>query len=50
MFTPDGTKFERTEAGIAVRFAGEAAFLVVCPLPAKKDIALFHQHAFVVPR
>ena len=50
VFAPDGTKFEQTDAGIAVTFAGKSAFLVVCPLPAEKDLALFHQHAFAVPR
>ena len=50
VFAPDGTKFEQTDAGIAVTFAGKAAFLVVCPLPSEKDIALFHKHAFAVPR
>ena len=50
VFAPDGTKFEQTDAGIAVTFVGQSAFLVVCPLPAEKDLALFHQHAFAVPR
>jgi endoglucanase Acf2 len=50
LFAPDGTKFEQTEVGIAVTFAGRSAFLVVCPLPAERDIAHFHQHAFAVPR
>ena len=47
---PDGTKFEQGDAGIAVTFAGKRAFLVVCPLPSEKDFALFHKHAFAVPR
>jgi endoglucanase Acf2 len=50
VFAPDGTKFERSAEGVSVTFAGHGAFLVVCPLPAAKDIALFHQHAFAVPR
>jgi endoglucanase Acf2 len=50
VFAPDGTKFEQTEAGIAVTFAGKAAFLIVCPLPAEKDITYFHKYAFAVPR
>lgn len=50
VFAPDGTKFEQTDAGIAVTFAGKATFLVVCPMPSEKEIALFHQHAFAVPR
>lgn len=50
VFAPDGTKFEQTEAGISVAFAGRASFLVVCPLPSEKDIAHFHRHAFAVPR
>lgn len=50
VFAPDGTRFEQSDAGIAVTFAGKAAFLVVCPLPAVKDFAYFHKHAFAVPR
>lgn len=50
VFAPDGTRFEQTEAGIAVTFAEKPTFLVVCPLPAEKDITLFHRHAFAVPR
>ena len=50
VFAPDGTKFEQTEAGIAVTFAGKGAFLVVCPLPSEKEMPLFHEHAFAVPR
>jgi len=50
VFAPDGTKFEQTEAGVAVTFSGKSTFLVVCPLPAEKDLAHFHQHAFAVPR
>ncbi len=50
VFAPDGTKFEQTDAGIAVTFAGKSSFLVVCPLPSEKDITLFHKHAFAVPR
>ncbi|MEI7731676.1 MAG: glycosyl hydrolase [Verrucomicrobiota bacterium] len=50
VFAPDGTKFEQGVDGVSVAFAGKGAFLVVCPLPAEKDIALFHQHAFAVPR
>ena len=50
VFAPDGTKFEQTDAGIAVKFAGRSAFLVVCPLPSETDIAHFHKHAFAVPR
>ncbi len=50
VFAPDGTKFAQTDAGLEVTFAGKSAFLVVCPLPSEKDLALFHQHAFAVPR
>jgi len=50
VFAPDGTKFAQTDAGIEVKFAGKSAFLVVCPMPGEKGIALFHQHAFAVPR
>ncbi len=50
VFAPDGTKFEHGPDGVSVTFAGKSAFLVVCPLPAMKDIATFHQYAFAVPR
>ena len=50
VFAPDGTRFNPGSAGISVKFSGPAAFLVVCPLPAEKDIATFHEHAFAVPR
>jgi endoglucanase Acf2 len=50
VFAPDGTKFAQTDAGIAVTFTGRSAFLVVCPMPSERDIALFHKHAFAVPR
>ncbi|MCX5683927.1 MAG: glycosyl hydrolase, partial [Planctomycetota bacterium] len=50
VFAPDGTKFEQGADGISVTFAGKSAFLVVCPLPAEKDLATFRQYAFAVPR
>ena len=50
LFAPDGTTFQQTADGLAVNFAGKGQFLVVCPLPAEKDLAAFHQHAFAVPR
>ena len=34
-----GRSSSRRRDGIAVTFAGKSAFLVVCPLPAEKDIA-----------
>ena len=50
VFAPDGTTFAADPAGIAVNFTGAGRFLVVCPLPKAGDIALFHRHAFAVPR
>ncbi|MCL4205319.1 MAG: hypothetical protein KJ000_22780 [Pirellulaceae bacterium] len=50
VFAPSGTKFEQDADGISVAFAGDGAFLVVCMLPAEKDLAVFHRHAFFVPR
>ncbi|MEZ0264614.1 MAG: glycosyl hydrolase [Phycisphaerae bacterium] len=50
VYAPDGTKFEQAGEGIAVTFAGKASFLVIAPLPATKDIDVFRQHAFAVPR
>jgi hypothetical protein len=51
VFAPDGTTFEAADGGaVSAAFPDKAAFLVVCPLPAAGDIALFHRHAFAVPR
>ncbi len=50
VFAPDGTKFEQGADGVSAMFSGKSAFLVVCPLPAEKDIAAFHNNAFAVPR
>lgn len=50
VFAPDGTKFEQSGSDIGVTFSGKAAFLVICVLPAEKDIAAFHPHAFAIPR
>ncbi len=50
IFAPDGTKFEADADGVAVTFAGTSQFLVLCPLPAAKDIDTFHKYAFAVPR
>jgi len=50
IFAPDGTKFETDGTGLTVTFSGTSQFLVICPLPAAKDIGTFHQYAFAVPR
>jgi endoglucanase Acf2 len=50
IFAPDNTKFEQGADGIAVTFAGDKSFLVICPLPSEKDLATFHPYAFAVPR
>lgn len=50
VFAPAGTKFEQTAAGVAVTFTGKSTYLVICPLPAPRDIAYFHQHGYAVPR
>jgi len=50
VFAPNDTKFEGDGLGIAVKFAGKASFLVICPLPSTKAMELFHKYAFAVPR
>jgi endoglucanase Acf2 len=50
VFAPDGTMFTAAGEGITVQFGGKGAFLVLCALPAEKDLAMFHQYAFAVPR
>jgi len=50
VLAPDGTTFAPGPEGISVTFAGRSAFLVICMLPAEKDLATFHRHAFAVPR
>lgn len=50
VFAPEGTGFEADGDGLAVRFAGKEQYLVVCLLPAAKDLEYFHKHAYAVPR
>ena len=50
VFAPDGTKFEQGADGISVAFSGKSSYLVVCPLPAARDLPIFHKHAFAIPR
>lgn len=50
VFAPDGTRFESNGSDIVITFAGQASFLVVCPLPSSKEIGLFHEYAFAIPR
>lgn len=50
VFAPDATRFEQAQDGIRVGFPGKDRFLVIAPLPNAKDIALFHKHAFAIPR
>ncbi len=50
VFVPDGTKFEQGADGISVAFSGTSSYLVVCPLPAARDLPIFHKHAFAIPR
>jgi len=50
LFAPMGTQFVRDNNTVSVRFAGPKSFLVVCPLPAKADLATFAKFAFAIPR
>jgi endoglucanase Acf2 len=50
VFAPAGSKFEGTATGLNVTFGGGKSFLVVCALPAAKDIDFFRQYAFAIPR
>ncbi len=50
LFAPDGTRFLPSRDGIDVLFAGKSRYLVLCPLPARKDLAYFHRYAFAIPR
>ncbi len=55
LFAPDGTQFKATQDGLDVEFAAAAhestaRYLVVCTLPARKDLETFYQHAFAIPR
>lgn len=50
VFAPDGTKFEQGADGIGVAFSGKSSYLIVCPLPAARDLPIFHKHAFAIPR
>ena len=50
VFAPEGTKFQPDGSGINITFSGTNQFLVICPLPATKDIQYFHRYAFAIPR
>lgn len=50
VFAPEGTKFEKNGDTVGVDFAGGKTFLVICPLPARADIATFAEYADAIPR
>ena len=50
LFAADGTTFSNQDGQIAVTFAGKGQYLVVCPLPAARDLAYFHTYAYAIPR
>lgn len=50
VFAPQGTTFSGDGRGVDVAFAGASAFLVLAPLPSPERFALFHKHAYAVPR
>jgi len=50
IFAPDGTSFQTDGTTVSVTFTGKAQFLVICPLPAAKDLDYFHNYAYAIPR
>lgn len=50
VFAPEGTKFSKDGDTVSVGFAGAKSFLVICPLPARADIATFAKFADAIPR
>lgn len=50
LFAPDGTKFQMEADTLSIRFSGKDSYLVLCPLPAPKDLEYFHRYAFAIPR
>jgi endoglucanase Acf2 len=50
IFTPDNTRFHLDHGKLGIGFTDKAQFLVICPLPAAKDIATFHRYAYAIPR
>ena len=50
IFAPDNTRFHFENGRFSVHFTGQSQFLVICPLPTVKDIAMFHRYAYAIPR
>ena len=50
LFAPDGTKFQLDADTLSIEFSGSASYLILCPLPAAKDIEYFHHYVFAIPR
>ncbi len=50
LFAPDGTRFVAKKDGLVVAFSGGRQYLVLCPLPARKDLRTVYRHAFAIPR
>ena len=50
IFAPDGTTFTGSAGQVGVSFSGARQYLVVCPLPAPKDLDYFHKYAYAIPR
>jgi endoglucanase Acf2 len=50
VFAPDNTTFHFTDRQISLSMVGAKRFLVICPVPAAKDLPLFHRYAYAVPR
>ncbi len=50
VFVPEGTTIEVDDNGLTLTFAGKGEYLVVCPLPAARDLEYFHQYAYAIPR
>ncbi len=50
LFAPTGTKFSFQGDTVSTVFPAGKQFLVVCPLPARTDLATFQQFAYAIPR
>lgn len=50
IFAPSGTRLESNGETIDVTFAGAKTYLVLCPLPARGDLAKFASFSDAIPR
>ena len=50
VFAPADTAFDAVGDEVRIRFAGRKSYLVISPLPARRDLAYFNRYARAVPR